>query len=664
MKKRKIWLIIAVTAGLLAAAAALIFFLPYYMARSYMPLGSVMTLEQQENGDLLLRWPGIAAADHYRVQLLEPYGDEENETVLAELSSESNKCVLPDVRKNEEVLIRVSSAVEYEIPGQKKIRYGGTPLEAIVQLDTPVISELSWKAYPETKSIEVSFSMKEGDLCRCWAVDGEGRKTYLSSSSEPHMSFAFGEGKELAIPSYGTECVLAFDAYREFDGLTFYGVQTAELTMIREDLFGRRISVEFADLGDRCTLNWSETKGDYYEVQMKTGYDREWTSVACVPAYGERSYSSPRLDPCEEYSFRVIAQGGKVPERFAYAAISESFHMDTDESVLYSTVWPVKDMEVFADPGFTEAAGKVKCGRALCVVEEAEGAFGVYLDGQIRYIDSSYCMINLPDYMGRLCSYNITNSYSSLYMVHEYAIPRVTGVVTGGYGSVKQHDGSYIVPLLYPTARKLLDAAKTAREAGYRLKIYDSFRPGMATSEIYYLTEQILGDTLPRWTYTGAYVSLPEPQGDELTYGEVMTGGVYSLSAFLAKGASLHNFGVALDLTLEDAESGKELRMQTSMHDLSFYSASWRNNEAANTLSSIMTGAGFGGLSSEWWHFQDNDNLARLRLSPVWYGLSAEGWIVDDRGYRYRLADGSCYTECTVIIEETEYSFDAEGYLI
>ena len=122
-------------------------------------------------------------------------------------------------------------------------------------------------------------------------------------------------------------------------------------------------------------------------------------------------------------------------------------------------------------------------------------------------------MINLPEYLGPLCAYNISNSYSSLYMVHEYAIPQVTGEVTVGYDRVRMADGSYLVPLLYPTAQKLETAAREARSRGFRLKIYDSYRPSRATREIYDLTKKVLEEPLPERSYTGRYTA-PE----EMTY--------------------------------------------------------------------------------------------------------------------------------------------------
>ena len=87
--------------------------------------------------------------------------------------------------------------------------------------------------------------------------------------------------------------------------------------------------------------------------------------------------------------------------------------------------------------------------------------------------------------------------------------------------------------------------------------------------------------------------------------------GAYSLGSFLATGTSRHNYGLALDLTLVDS-TGTELAMQTSMHDLSWYSASANNNANANLLRDIMVGAGFIGIASEWWHFNDLEANAAI----------------------------------------------------
>ena len=118
-----------------------------------------------------------------------------------------------------------------------------------------------------------------------------------------------------------------------------------------------------------------------------------------------------------------------------------------------------------------------------------------------------------------------------------------------------------------------------------------------------------------------------------------------------------------MDLTLERADTGEEIEMQTRMHDLSQYSVLQENNDMANILGSYMLDSGFTGLYSEWWHFQDNDAKDALNPVSVKNGVSVEGWKVDPRGVRYRLADGT-YQEGTYQIDGKEYTFDEDGYLV
>lgn len=82
------------------------------------------------------------------------------------------------------------------------------------------------------------------------------------------------------------------------------------------------------------------------------------------------------------------------------------------------------------------------------------------------------------------------------------------------------------------------------------------------------------------------------------------------------KVGSLHNFGVAVDLTIYDNESGQPLDMGTG-YDFFGYAAypdreaemlasgKITKNQVANReiLRSVMTTSGFSGIGSEWWHF-------------------------------------------------------------
>ena len=204
------------------------------------------------------------------------------------------------------------------------------------------------------------------------------------------------------------------------------------------------------------------------------------------------------------------------------------------------------------------------------------------------------------------------------------------------------------------TAKRLAEAARGALEKGYRLKIYDAFRPQVATQEIYELTNSILDTPIPELPFTDKKtieeLNLPVPKKQidpvtglevdiPLTYREVMIVPPYTLDYFVAEGTSKHNYGIALDLTIEKLSNGEELEMQTSIHDLSHYSARDKNNKTANTLSSIMKKAGFTTLVSEWWHFNDLDSKKNFPIKPLKKGVSAKCWMVDDTGVRGKITN-------------------------
>lgn len=343
-------------------------------------------------------------------------------------------------------------------------------------------------------------------------------------------------------------------------------------------------------------------------------------------------------------------------------------------SPLYCTIWPTKNLTIYSDATCSNEIGTAYASSMYCVLEEDTYSklFRVRTGvGESGWIDSNYCMINLPEYLGDLCSYNITNSYSSMYTIHEYEIPGLTGRVIAGYENVKLADGSYLVPFLYPCCTKLVNAAKQALASGYRIKIYDSYRPKTATNAIYYTAVGIIDSPLPDQTYTGNSVKLPQPpasdggyQRNYLIYRDLIELNGWDMGSFLAPGASRHNMGVALDMTFEDAATGEEVSAQTVIHDLSAYSTIRSNNKIASTMYKLMEGCKMHNIVSEWWHFQDNEAMNSLKPPYCEDGVSAEGWIADERGERFRLADGTVLRSCMMVVNEGSLYFDADGYLL
>lgn len=124
-----------------------------------------------------------------------------------------------------------------------------------------------------------------------------------------------------------------------------------------------------------------------------------------------------------------------------------------------------------------------------------------------------------------------------------------------------------------PVAVALKKAQEDFRKLGYGIKIYDAYRPYSATVKFY---EVMKGDT--------TYVANPY------------------------KG-SRHNRGCALDMTLVNLKTGKELQMPTAWDAMQ--KESWPSTPVADpevrknrdTLISVMEKNDFKVYTTEWWHF-------------------------------------------------------------
>lgn len=632
---------------------------PYRMAENSMPAAAAMELEARTDGSVYVTWCEGNNAGGYIIEVLD------GETVLhtADVGAVTAHTLpaLPD----KELTIRISSyqTYQYILPGDVRIRSGERSMEIRGNFTVPAVSNVSAEADADTDTVAVSFDLTDGAVAEMYIMEN-GVLTPFRTLTEGSLTLNFGENGDLPMPQHGQSYTFSFDAHAEGEGYTYKGLPAEGFTVVREDLLGTVLQLDCTDEGNnQFSFTWNETKGEGYEFQIYDSAKGLWLTLLEVGKDGQRTCTTGHLGRYSDYTFRVLAVGAEVES--AQATVS------TGASVVYSTIWPIKALEVFTDTSRRDVLTTVPETKALCVLDVQDDMFYVRTADGYGYIDSNYCMINLPDMIGNICLYDITNSYESLYMVHEYEIPTVTGEVIKGYEKVELSEGDYLVPLLYPAALKLEKAAFAAIEQGYKLKIYDSYRPNKATLDIYDITKEILSNPIPAETFSGEPVEdLPEPvqpgEGGEapvLTYQMLMTdNGRYSLANFLALGGSRHNQGIAMDLTL--TKNGKDLEMQTSIHDLSWYSERKKNNNNAKLLRTIMEGAGFGGLTSEWWHYQDNDAKKNLEPPYMKNGVTPEGWMADDNGWRYRKADGKFYTNCEKTIDDVTYQFDAHGYVI
>ncbi len=678
MTKRIKGITAVLAALLIIVAAGALFFYQYYLvpfrnAQNQM-VPSPLTLREQADGTVHITWKAGQNVDRYRVELLRAIEAADPtapafEALYTTHVTGATECLLPEFPRDEELTISITGEKAYHFPGEDKWRDSETPITVTAVFAKPAISDLQWLADADSKTVSIQFGMGEETTCRLYTVPDTGEPVFYDTLGTGSTTITFGEGMQFPMPGHDSVQRFAFSAYSQFPGYTHYGLVTDFITVTREDLLGTVLMLECVDQGNNVyAFHWNETKGETYQFQQLQSDGETWKTLYETGQNGERSYTTGHLKRYSDFTFRVVSVGGQTLPDSEFAASPAEAKVSTGASVVYSTIWPQKELEVYSDTQKTRTIGKVKASATYCVLDLKDGMFLIrYAKDTYGYIDSNYCLINLPDMIGSICSYNIANSYASVFMAHGYEIPTVTNTVIAGYERVQLSQNQYLVPLLYPAALKLEKAAFAAMEEGYKLKIYDSFRPRIASATVYQQAEKLVDQPIPENTFSGEPMKeMPTLQeGEVLTYGNLMTDyNRYTLNYFLAAGKSRHNLGVAVDLTLEKLGNGAEVEMQTDIHDLTWYSETKRNNKYANKLSQIMRAAGFGTLVSEWWHFQDGDAQSSLALEYTYNGVSPEGWMKDDTGWRYRRANGSFYKNRTVPIGGESYTFDSNGYLV
>lgn len=748
--------------------------------------GSIGYCMQDEK--LVVSWQTVSDKNRYRFSR---YDEGTGEYIFCGEYADG-RAELTEITPYEELTLKMQGVRTIQVCGYDREILGKPRILTVVpqRLDCPVLTKT---ADLDKKCVKITWDTKPGDRYEIYRTNEAGISKLYTESEAGEIVFDMEEHAELA--GREQEIGVAVRTVRRMDDYMLYSVISDPIAVSRVDLMDDEVRLTYEENGELCyILNWQESKSDRYELQEWSFETEEWISRQVYQWSDSLSYDTGRLPSGTKVRFRIVTDndaGWRDGEGVTDALSEVTFRTRT--SPVYCTVWPLTALDISEDSAGENVTGQVPAGTTLCVLEEAEGRFLVRYGEQYGYIDSQYCLIDLAEYLGNLCQYHITNSYSSIFRVHGYDIPEVTDGVIAGYENIHMGDGRMLVPYLYPCAQRLYQAALCAEEDGYILCIYDAFRPNEATRYLYDATEVILDQPVPdteggedvedeeavedaeaateeeadnadigteetieeeaagdketeekvkllleelapesiesirglseegltifyvfpqeSLAFIGgampenpdedaavdsaSVVSLLTPEdllllqgmaeGDipvlkempweevlvlkryldhTITYRGVMTDNRFRLGSFLAQAVSTHNRGIALDLTLVRAVSGQELQMQSEMHDLSWYSIPAQNNENADLLAYYMEGAGYHGISSEWWHFQDDETRNRLQLGYMEKGVSPEGWKKDARGWRYRLADGSYYYTVTVMIDNKECTFNEGGYLV
>lgn len=161
------------------------------------------------------------------------------------------------------------------------------------------------------------------------------------------------------------------------------------------------------------------------------------------------------------------------------------------------------------------------------------------------------------------------------------------------YATTDNFTGQKVYPtdtcvLRLTTAKKLAAANAQVAKLGYRIKVWDAYRP-VSVQKIFW---SIYPDS--------RYVANP------------------------STGGSVHNRGCAVDVTLVDRD-GNELVMPTGFDDFSDKASPTSSAMSAearanlDVLRDAMLGNGFTAATTEWWHYNDSDRnkypIAEVDLS-------------------------------------------------
>lgn len=483
----------------IGVGAAFIYLQAYMSKIQEIADSAVPELWKTEDGTYDLNWSslGDAGADFYYVNVSTyTLGGGNNQKTFFSGYVDGVSCHLPELPTDESMVLQIDLIKKYAVLGKEYIWKQAT-IQRFFGIQNPAIKNLDWKVDTDAGTAFISYDFQGGNCCGIYVAGQDGRKL-LKVVDGNSVELDLNEEEELWIPMPGNPCTLTFVPGKRVNGMVLYGGDSKEMTVTWEDFAARDIhlSLDVMD-GCVCCLEWDELDCDSYEIQMLADNADTWETVATVAKKDERTYISPRLSPGAVYSFRVAAVVGD------HAAVSEVRECEIAVTPMYCTVWPVKDLKVYSDAAKSEAVGKVGALDAYCVVAVKDDMFGINIEGRVLFIDSNYCMINLPEYLGALCSYDIRNSYDSVFAAHGFEIPGLTGEIIKGFEDVQLNDNSFLVPLLYPTARKLETAIENAREKGCRLKIYEAFRPHEASVYMYRKASEVQYVTLPESTYWG-----------------------------------------------------------------------------------------------------------------------------------------------------------------
>lgn len=305
----------------------------------------------------------------------------------------------------------------------------------------------------------------------------------------------------------------------------------------------------------------------------------------------------------------------------------------------------------------TKKLGMLNNGDFVTILEQGDVWHKIDFDGVEGYVFAAYIadVAIQYAYVPRLEATIDDTTYISNMVDVRTILPDINIWLT--FASQDNVMGKVLYPvgvcmLQESTAQKLLKAAEIFKNDGYRIRLFDAYRP---YSVSVYLYEEIKD---------GRFVANP------------------------SKNPSTHNRGAAVDITLERIDTGDQISMPSKMHtfnisslrnfpdiskyavgsdDYNSYLAKYpdifdyppRTTNAVsnmNYMTDVMKECGFTTISTEWWHFNDEDKLQFMVLD---YDLANDIQWVPEEDYEAFMLEKSLEDPITdlpdyVVFPETD----------
>ena len=327
-------------------AVATLYVRPYLRANTALPKDSILTLKQQESGDIQISWPKANRADYYLFEVYQlpnggnfTYQNGAGELVYSSEITGLTSVTFPADAYSGNMLFRITSAVRYMFNGEQQVRFCADPLEAVVDFDLPLMQALTCTTDQQNQRASIRMETEKGTHYVIYYKDANGKYQELKTITTPTVSLNFGQEGDLALPAYGNSAQLKIAVYRKGDGFVYYSNSYAEISIPRETLVPADFALAAQKEETGYRLAWEEKECDYYDIQVLNAQSQEWESVGRVEGNEEPTYLLTADSVANTCVFRVVAayqkeeknENGEVALVEKYRAISNEIRLPAPE---------------------------------------------------------------------------------------------------------------------------------------------------------------------------------------------------------------------------------------------------------------------------------------------------------------------------------------------